>query len=160
MIYMPFFGYNYGDLSFVEAVQQHPHTRISLGDAGAHCGAICDGGIPTFMLTHWVRDRARGSKMSIEHVVHRQTRETAITYGLMDRGAIVPGLRADLNVIDFDNLSFTTPKMAFDFPANGKRLIQKANGYKATFVNGVQTVANDEFTDQFPGRLVRGPQSV
>ena len=112
------------------------------------------------MLTHWVRDRARGSKMSIEHVVHRQTRETATTYGLMDRGAIVPGLRADLNVIDFDNLSFTTPKMAFDFPANGKRLIQKANGYKATFVNGVQTIANDEFTDQFPGRLVRGPQSV
>jgi N-acyl-D-aspartate/D-glutamate deacylase len=78
----------------------------------------------------------------------------------MDRGAIVPGLRADLNVIDFDHLSFTTPKMAFDFPANGKRLIQKANGYKATFVNGVQTIANDEFTDQFPGRLVRGPQSV
>lgn len=160
MIYMPFFGYNYGDLSFVEAVQQHPHTRIGLGDAGAHCGAICDGGIPTFMLTHWVRDRARGSKMSLEHVVHRQTRQTATTYGLMDRGAIVPGLRADLNVIDFDNLSFTTPKMAFDFPANGKRLIQKANGYRATFVNGVQTVANDEFTDQFPGRLVRGPQSA
>jgi N-acyl-D-amino-acid deacylase len=160
MLYMPFFGYNYGDLSFVEAVQQHPYTRMGLGDAGAHCGAICDGGIPTFMLTHWVRDRTRGPRLPIEHVVHRQTRQTATTFGLMDRGAIQPGLRADINVIDLENLSFTVPRMMFDFPANGRRLVQKAQGYRATFVNGVQTVENDSFTGELPGRLIRGPQSV
>ena len=159
MIYMPFFGYNYGDLSFVEAVQRHPHTRMGLGDAGAHCGAICDGGIPTFMLTHWVRDRTRGAKMSIEHVVHRQTRQTAETFGLRDRGALLPGLRADINIIDLENLGFSAPRMVFDFPANGRRLVQRANGYLATFVNGIQTIENDSFTGSFPGRLIRGTQT-
>ena len=158
MLYMPFFGYNYGDLSFPEAAQHHPHTRMGLADAGAHVGAICDGGMPTFMLTHWVRDRVRGAKLPIEHVVHRQTRQTAETYGLMDRGALAPTLRADINIIDLENLGFTVPYIAFDLPTDAKRLIQKARGYKATFVNGVQTVAEDTFTGEFPGRLIRGPK--
>ena len=160
MLYMPFFGYNYGDLSFPEAAQLHPHTRMGLADAGAHVGAICDGGMPTFMLTHWVRDRERGPKLPIELVVHRQTRQTAETYGLMDRGALVPGLRADINIIDLNNLGFTVPRMEFDLPAAAKRLVQRARGYKATFVNGVQTVADDNFTGEFPGRLVRGPRAA
>ena len=156
MIYMPFFNYAYGDLSMTYELLQHNHTRNGLSDAGAHCGAICDGGMPTFLLTHWVRDRTRGPRLQLEKMVARQTRQTAELYGLHDRGLIAPGLRADLNLIDFDALSFDMPQMVYDFPANGRRLVQHAKGYVATFVNGVQTVANDEFTGTLPGQLIRG----
>jgi N-acyl-D-aspartate/D-glutamate deacylase len=159
MVYAPFFNYSYGDLSMTYEATLHPRTRMGLSDAGAHCGAICDGGTPTFMLTHWARDRRRGPTIPLEHVVHRQTRQTAELYGLRDRGVVAPGMRADLNVIDFDGLSFGLPRMAFDLPAGGRRLVQRARGYAATFVAGVQTVADDEFTGELPGRLVRGPQS-
>ena len=156
MIYMPFFNYAYGDLSMTHSLLQHPHTRNGLSDAGAHCGAICDGGMPTFLLTHWVRDRRRGPRLSLEHMVSRQTRETAALYGLGDRGMIAPGMRADLNLIDLESLSFDMPEMVYDLPANGRRLVQHAKGYVATFTNGVQTVDHDEFTGELPGRLVRG----
>lgn len=156
MIYMPFFNYAYGDLSMTYDLLQHEHTRNGLSDAGAHCGAICDGGMPTFLLTHWVRDRTRGPRLSLEKMVARQTRKTAELYGLLDRGLIAPGLRADLNLIDFESLSFDMPKMVYDFPANGRRLVQHAKGYVATFVNGVQTLAHDEFTGTLPGQLIRG----
>jgi len=159
MVYAPFFNYSYGDLSMTYEATLHPRTRMGLSDAGAHCGAICDGGTPTFMLTHWARDRRRGPTIPLEHVVHRQTRQTAELYGLGDRGLVAPGMRADLNVIDFDELSFGLPRMAFDLPAEGRRLVQRAQGYAATFVAGVQTVADDEFTGELPGRLVRGPQT-
>ena len=159
LIYAPFFNYSYGDLSMTHEAHLNPFTRMGLSDAGAHCGAICDGGMPTFMLTHWVRDRERGPRFDLEFVVHRQTRQTAEFYGLHDRGVIAPGMRADINVIDFDTLGFETPRMVFDLPANGRRLVQKARGYEATFVAGVQTVDADEFTGSLPGRLVRGPQS-
>jgi N-acyl-D-aspartate/D-glutamate deacylase len=158
MIYAPFFNYGYGDLSMTYEATLHPQTRLGLSDAGAHCGAICDGGTPTFMLTHWARDRRRGPTLPLEYVVHRQTRQTAELYGLHDRGQVRPGQRADLNVIDFEALSFGLPRMAFDLPAGGRRLVQRASGYAATFVAGVQTVADDEFTGALPGRLVRGPQ--
>jgi N-acyl-D-aspartate/D-glutamate deacylase len=160
MVYAPFFNYSYGDLSMTYEATLHPRTRMGLSDAGAHCGAICDGGTPTFMLTHWARDRRRGPTIPLEHVVRRQTRQTAELYGLRDRGLVAPGMRADLNVIDFDGLSFGLPRMAFDLPAGGRRLVQRAHGYTATFVAGVQTVADDEFTGELPGRLVRGPQSA
>ena len=156
MIYMPFFNYAYGDLSMTHDLMRHDHTRNGLSDAGAHCGAICDGGVPTFLLTHWVRDRTRGPRLPLEHMVARQTRKTAELYGFGDRGLIAPGMRADLNLIDFERLSFDMPEMVHDFPANGRRLIQKAQGYVATFCNGVQTVDHDEFTGELPGRLVRG----
>ncbi len=156
MIYMPFFNYSYGDLSMTYELMQHPLTRNGLSDAGAHCGAICDGGMPTFLLTHWVRDRTRGPRLPLEHMVQRQTRKTAELYGLFDRGLIAPGMRADMNLIDFDALSFDMPEMVYDFPADGRRLVQHAKGYVATFVNGVQTVANDQFTGALPGRLIRG----
>ncbi len=158
MVYAPFFNYSYGDLSMTYEATLHPRTRLGLSDAGAHCGAICDGGTPTFMLTHWARDRRRGPTIPLEYVVHRQTRQTAELYGLADRGLLTPGHRADLNIIDFDALSFGLPRMAFDLPAAGRRLVQRASGYAATFVAGVQTVADDEFTGSLPGRLVRGPQ--
>ncbi len=158
LIYAPFFNYSYGDLSMTYEAHRHPYTRLGLSDAGAHCGAICDGGMPTFMLTHWVRDRTRGPRFDLEFIVYRQTRQTAEFYGLYDRGLIAPGLRADINIIDFDSLGFDSPRMVHDLPANGRRLVQKARGYAATIVNGVRTVANDEFTGELPGRLVRGPQ--
>ena len=156
MIYMPFFNYSYGDLSMTHELLQHPHTRNGRSDAGAHCGAICDGGMPTFLLTHWVRDRQRGPRLQLEMMVQRQTQKTAQMYGLNDRGVIAPGLRADINLINFESLTFDMPTMAYDFPANGRRLVQHAKGYEATFVNGVQIVAGDEFTGTLPGKLLRG----
>jgi N-acyl-D-aspartate/D-glutamate deacylase len=155
MLYAPFFNYSYGDLSFTHDATLHAHTRLGLSDAGAHCGAICDGGVPTFMLTHWTRDRTRGPKMPVEFVVHRQTSQTAAFYGLGDRGVVAPGMRADLNLIDYDRLGFGPARMAFDLPAGGRRLVQKAHGYAGTWVAGVRTVADDEFTGDLPGRLVR-----
>ena len=158
LIYMPFFNYAYGDLSFNYEAQQHPGTRMGLSDAGAHCGAICDGGTPTFMLTHWVRDRTRGQKLPLELIVHRQTQQTAALYGLNDRGVIAPGKRADINIIDFEKLNFTMPYMAYDLPAQGRRLVQQAIGYNATFVAGTQIVDSDQFTGALPGNLLRGPR--
>jgi N-acyl-D-aspartate/D-glutamate deacylase len=111
------------------------------------------------MLTHWARDRRRGPTIPLEHIVHRQTQQTAALYGLHDRGLVAPGRRADLNVIDFDGLSFDLPRMAYDLPADGRRLVQHAKGYAATFVAGVQTVEDDLFTGELPGRLIRGPQA-
>jgi N-acyl-D-amino-acid deacylase len=160
MLYTPFFNYSYGDLSMTEAMHRHPGTRMGLGDAGAHCGAICDGGTPTFMLTHWTRDRTRGAKLPLEHVVRRQTMDTARLYGLNDRGVIAPGCRADVNVIDYHNLTFESPRMAFDFPANARRLVQRAKGYAATLCAGQVTVDHDEFTGTLPGKLIRGPQTL
>jgi N-acyl-D-aspartate/D-glutamate deacylase len=158
MIYSPFFNYMYGDLSMTYELMQHPQTRNGLSDAGAHCGAICDGGMPTFMLTHWARDRVRGPRLSLEHVVYRQTRNTAELHGLNDRGLIAPGMKADINVIDFDSLGFDMPRMAYDLPASGRRLVQTAHGYAATFVSGTQIVADDAFTGELPGALIRGPR--
>jgi N-acyl-D-amino-acid deacylase len=158
MIYAPFFNYTYGDLSMTYEATLHPRTRMGLSDAGAHCGAICDGGTPTFMLTHWARDRSRGPRLPLEYVVHRQTQQSAALYGLHDRGVIAPGRKADINVIDYDALSFEAPRMAFDLPAGGRRLVQRGSGYRAVFTSGVQTVADDEFTGALPGALVRGPR--
>jgi N-acyl-D-aspartate/D-glutamate deacylase len=131
---------------------------MGLSDAGAHCGAICDGGMPTFMLTHWTRDRKRGEKLSIEHIVHRQTQATAEMYGFMDRGTLTVGKRADINVIDYQKLGFERPELAWDLPAGGRRFIQKAKGYNYTLVAGEIVVENDAFTGKLPGKLVRGPQ--
>ncbi len=160
MVYTPIFNYAYGDLSFSYELHRHPATRMGLSDAGAHCGAICDGGTPTFMLTPWTRDRTRGPLLALEHVIHRQTRQTAELYGLRDRGLIAPGMKAHLNVIDYDALRFDAPRMAYDFPAGARRLVQRAQGYAATICSGVPTVIDDLFTGELPGRLIRGPQTV
>ena len=158
MLYSPFFNYSYGDLSFVYEAHLNPSTRMGLADAGAHCGVICDGGTPTFMLTHWTRDRTRGPRLPLEYVVHRQTRQTAELYGLCDRGLLAPGMRADINVIDYQRLTFGSARMAWDLPGDAPRLVQRASGYRHTFVAGVETVTNDEFTEALPGRLIRGPR--
>jgi N-acyl-D-amino-acid deacylase len=129
---------------------------LGLADGGAHCGLICDASTPTYMLTHWVRDRSRGPRLALEHAIRKQTSETAKLYGLRDRGAIAVGLRADLNVIDFEALALPAPYAICDLPAGGQRMMQDARGYAATIVNGAITRRDDADTGVRPGRLVRG----
>ncbi|HRE89375.1 MAG TPA: amidohydrolase family protein [Myxococcota bacterium] len=160
MLYFPLFNYANKNLDHLHALHSHPRVKMGLSDAGAHCGAVCDGGMPTFMLTHWTRDRKRGPRLELEHVIKRQTRETAEMYGLMDRGVVAVGYKADLNVIDYENLRFETPKMVFDLPAEGRRLVQDASGYVATIVSGEVIVENGKPTGVLPGKLIRGPQAA
>ena len=156
MIYFPLFNYAGGDLELLHGLHQHPRTLMGLSDAGAHCGAVCDGGMPTFMLTHWTRDRTRGAKLPLEHVVRRQTMDTAFAFGLNDRGVIAAGMKADLNVIDYERLAFERPEVVHDLPAGGRRLIQRARGYVGTIVSGTPIAHDGKPTSELPGRLVRG----
>ncbi len=157
-IYLPLLNYADGNLDFLEELQAADDTVNSLSDGGAHCGTICDAASPTFMLQHWVRDRKRGGRLSLEHAVRRQCLDTARLYGLEDRGVIAPGYLADLNVIDMDRLKLGKPWLAFDLPAGGKRLLQKAEGYVCTIKNGRVTFREGEWTGEAPGGLIRGPQ--
>ncbi len=158
-LYFPLFNYADGDLEPLRKMHSHPRIRMGLSDGGAHCGAICDAGMPTFMLTHWTRDRKRGETLPLEYMVYRQTRQTAEVYGLLDRGLLKPGYRADVNVIDYDNLQIGSPKIAKDLPAGGRRLIQRASGYKMTICAGEVVLENDQTTEARPGTLIRGPQA-
>ncbi|WP_374530227.1 amidohydrolase family protein [Novosphingobium sp.] len=157
-IYLPILNYADGNLDFLEALQASDDCVNALSDGGAHCGTICDAASPTFMLQHWVRDRKRGDRLTLEHAVKRQCLDTARLYGLDDRGVIAPGYIADLNVIDFENLKLLRPWLAFDLPAGGKRLLQKAEGYDCTIKGGVVTFRKGEWTGATPGGLIRGPQ--
>jgi N-acyl-D-aspartate/D-glutamate deacylase len=134
----------------------HKDSVPGLSDGGAHVGMICDGSFPTTMLTHWTRDRTRGPRIPLEDVVRMQTRDTARTVGLHDRGVLAPGYRADLNVIDYERLTLHAPQVAYDLPAGGRRLIQRASGYVATLVAGEVTYRDGEPTGALPGRLQRG----
>ena len=134
----------------------HPRTVLGLSDGGAHCGLICDASMPTYLLTHWVRDRTRGERIPLEQAVRLQTGNTAAVYGLTDRGTLEPGKKADLNLIDFDALRLHAPEMVFDLPAGGRRLVQRVDGYRATIVSGEVTFENGEPTGARPGGLVRG----
>ena len=157
-IYLPLLNYAEFNFDHIHEMMNHPNTVLSLSDGGAHCGVICDASFPTYMLTHWVRDRSRGERLSLEKVVSMQTRDTARLYGLHDRGTLAPGMKADLNLIDFEKLAILAPEMAFDLPAHGRRLIQRAQGYVATIVDGLVTFENGEATGEMPGKLIRGPQ--
>jgi N-acyl-D-aspartate/D-glutamate deacylase len=158
LLYVPFLNYAGGDLEVVRAMHLDPYSVPGLSDGGAHVGTICDASFPTSMLTHWVRDRTRGDKLELAHVVRRQTRETARAVGLLDRGTLEPGMKADVNVIDFDALTLHKPEMVFDLPAGGKRLLQRAEGYRHTFVSGTEVYADGVHTGALPGALVRGHQ--
>ena len=157
-IYLPILNYMDGNLDFLEALQARDDCVNSLSDGGAHCGTICDAASPTFMLEHWVRDRKRGGRLSLEQAVKRQCHDTARLYGLDDRGVIVPGTLADINVIDMDALKLGKPWLAFDLPAGGKRLLQKADGYVFTIKSGEVTFRDGVWTGAVPGGLIRGPQ--
>jgi len=158
LLYLPVLGYAGGSLANIAEMLDHPGTVLGLGDGGAHCGLLCDASLPTFMLTHWARDRSRGDTIPVEQVVAHQTSRTAALYGFGDRGVLAPGFIADVNIIDFDNLTLASPEMAWDLPAGGKRLIQRASGYTATVKSGVVVREHDQATGELPGRLLRGPQ--
>lgn len=156
LVMLPFFNYVDGNHDAIHEMITHPAAVSGLSDGGAHCGLICDASYPTYLLTHWARDRRRGPRLPLEYVVRRQTRDTATLYGLSDRGVIAVGKKADLNVIDFDALQLDLPRMVYDLPAGGRRLIQGATGYDATIVSGVVVRRHGADTGARPGRLVRG----
>lgn len=157
-LYAPLFNYAAGHYDDARTMMLHPNTVLGISDGGAHCGMICDASAPTYLLAHFVRDRSRGPRIGLEHAVHLQTRRTAELYGLRDRGLIAPGLRADLNLIDFNALALPLPAMVYDLPANGQRLIQRAHGYHSTVLRGQVTFEDGVATGALPGQLVRGQQ--
>ncbi|WP_149536761.1 N-acyl-D-amino-acid deacylase family protein [Siccirubricoccus phaeus] len=152
----PIINYADGDLAAVKTMVEHPNTLMGLGDGGAHLGLICDASSTTSTITHWTRDRSRGERLPLGFVIRRLSHDNAQALGLRDRGAIAPGLRADINVIDYDRLRVRPPELAYDLPAGGKRLLQRAEGYVATLVNGQPVYREGEATGALPGRLVRG----
>jgi N-acyl-D-aspartate/D-glutamate deacylase len=150
-----FRGYT-DDLEGQRRVIEDPFSVFGLSDGGAHCGVLVDASVSTYMLSYFARDRKRGPLMSLPFVVHKLTQDTARLYGLHDRGVIAPGYKADLNVIDFEQLRLHQPEMVYDLPAGGKRLVQKAQGYDYTICNGEVTFEHGEHTGAMPGRLLRG----
>ncbi|MEM9742339.1 MAG: amidohydrolase family protein [Pseudomonadota bacterium] len=156
LIYHPLFNYMTGNLDLVEEMLNHPHTVFGLSDGGAHCGALCDASFPTTLIQHWGRDRTRGNRIALERLIRMQTLETARLVGITDRGTLEPGMKADINVIDFDGLTLHEPTVVHDLPAGGRRLVQRASGYEKTFVSGTLTFENGEPTGALGGRLIRG----
>jgi len=155
LIYFPIYNYVGMSLDVVHQMLRHPLALAGLSDGGAHVGTICDASFPTYMLTHWARDRRRGDKLPLEQVVHMLTGRNAAWVGMRDRGVIAAGMKADLNVIDFDGLRLQRPRMVKDLPAGGKRLLQDARGYRATIVSGEVVIEGDRLTGARPGQLVR-----
>ncbi len=158
VVYFPCFGYDAQDLSRQMTLLEDESTVLSLADTGAHCGVLCDASVPTQMLSYFVRDRQRGPRLALEQAVKMQTMDTARCVGLEDRGTLEVGMKADLNLIDFEELQLEAPGITFDLPAGGRRLFQGARGYLATFVNGEIIMENGQATGATPGRLIRGSQ--
>ena len=150
----PVLNYADGTAEPLREMILHPRTVLGLGDGGAHCGIVCDASMTTFMLTHWVRDRHRGPRIPLETAVRALTHDPAALYGLHDRGAIRPGLKADLNLIDLDRLQLRLPEMAFDLPTGARRLVQRADGYVATLVSGEVIMREGAPTGRLPGRVI------
>jgi N-acyl-D-aspartate/D-glutamate deacylase len=156
LLYVPILNYAQGSLEPVREMFLHPRAAVGLADGGAHCGVICDASMPTFMLTHWTRDRTRGDRLPLELVVKKQTHDTARLYGLGDRGTLQVGMVGDVNVIDYDALQLEPPQVVRDLPAGGSRLVQRPRGYVATIKSGVVTFDHGEDTGERPGELLRG----
>ena len=150
-----FENYFDGDLGVIQEMLLDENTIMGLGDGGAHVCSVCDEGAPTYLLSHWGRDRSRGDKLPIEFLVKKHTSVSALGYGLRDRGLLKPGFKADINVIDFDELALLNTEVVYDLPAGGRRLIQRAKGYRHTFVSGTEIICNDEQTGNLPGKLIR-----
>jgi N-acyl-D-aspartate/D-glutamate deacylase len=155
ILFAPLASYVDRDHEAIREMITHPAAILGLSDGGAHCGLICDDSMPTYLLTHWVRDRTRGERLNLEAAVALQTGRTAAAYGFADRGTITTGKRADLNLIDLPALHLHAPRMVFDLPAGGRRLVQKVDGYRYTVVAGEVTFEDGEATGARPGRLVR-----
>jgi N-acyl-D-aspartate/D-glutamate deacylase len=155
LLYLPILGYTNGNFDVLREMLTTPGTALGLGDGGAHCGILCDASLPTYMLSHWARDRSRGERLTLEQAVHLQTSQTAQLYGFDDRGVLAPGKLADVNVLDFGELGLHAPEMVYDLPAGGRRLIQRSRGYVATIKRGKVVRESDEATGERPGQLVR-----
>jgi N-acyl-D-aspartate/D-glutamate deacylase len=158
ILYLAAANYIGKSLDFVAQATRHKDTVVGLGDGGAHLGTLCDASYTTSMLLEWPKPRAGGVRMDLAQTVRALSRRPAEMMGFLDRGQIAPGLQADLNIIDLDRLTLNRPEIAVDLPAGGRRLIQKADGYVATFVNGEAIRREGRATDALPGRLVRGPR--
>lgn len=156
LFYQPLGGFAGYNFDFFRKNMEHPNVLFGLSDGGAHCGVIADAGMPSFILMHWARDRTKGEKFPLEFLVRKLSSDTARAYGLHDRGELRPGLLADINVIDFDNLKLHRPEAVFDLPAGGRRLVQRVEGYRYTVKSGQVTLEDGEFTGALPGGLVRG----
>jgi N-acyl-D-aspartate/D-glutamate deacylase len=154
-LFFPVVNYVTGDHEPIHQMLNDPACLLGLSDGGAHCTSIVDSGLPSFMLAHWGRDRHRGPRLPLEQLVKRQTSETADFFGMSDRGRLVPGLRADVNLIDFDRLQLHKPELVHDMPANGRRFVQRVNGYEATIAAGIPIFERGEHTGAMPGRLMR-----
>ena len=155
LIYHPLFNYLPGNLDYVETMLNHPYSISGLGDAGAHCGAISDASFPTTLIQHWGRDRKRGKKIPLEKLISMQTLETSRLLGIKDRGVLKEGYKADINVIDYENLTLHEPEVLYDLPAGGRRLVQRASGYEYTIVSGQIAFKDGESTGVLNGRLIR-----
>jgi N-acyl-D-aspartate/D-glutamate deacylase len=151
----PVLNYSDGNLDAARAMLMHPTSAFGLGDGGAHAGQTCDASTTTFLLTHWVRDRAEG-RIPLEVAVHKLTGATASLYGLGDRGVLAPGMAGDVNLIDLDRLQLRRPEMVNDLPGDARRFIQRAEGYVATVKSGEVTFDHGEDTGARPGVLLRG----
>jgi len=155
LFYQPLGGYQGFSLDYQKKLLEHPNVLFGLSDGGAHCGVIADAGMPTFIMTHWGRDRTRGDKMSLEFIVKSLTSSTAHAFGMFDRGQLTEGMIADVNIIDFDRLRLHRPEAVFDLPAGGRRLVQRAEGYEITIKSGEVIFNNGQHSGALPGKLVR-----
>ena len=160
LIYMPIYNYTEGDYANVHAMLTHRLAIPGLSDGGAHVGTVCDASFPTYLLSYWTRDRTRGPRIDMARAVQMLTGDVADYLSLSDRGRIKTGLKADLNIIDPERLRVHAPYLVQDLPAGGQRLLQKAEGYRATIVSGEVVVRDDEVTDARPGRLVRSGRGM
>ena len=156
LFYQPLGGYQTYNFDFFRKNMRHPNVLFGLSDGGAHCGVIADAGMPSFILSHWARDRVKGERFPLEFLVRKLSSDTARAYGMNDRGELRPGLLADINVIDFDNLRLFRPEAIHDLPAGGKRLVQRVEGYRYTVKSGQVTFEDGVPTGARPGTLVRG----
>ena len=160
LFYQPLGGYHTYDLEPQKKLLEHPNVLFGLSDGGAHCGVIADAGMPTFIMTHWGRDRTRGEKLSLEFIVKSLTSSTAEAFGMFDRGYLKEGFIADINIIDFDSLRLHRPEAIFDLPAGGRRLVQRPEGYEMTIKAGEVIFDNGTHTGALPGKLIRRSNDI
>lgn len=160
MLYFPFMGYGNGDLSRQLSMIRHKDAVLSLADTGAHCGVLSDVSVPTYFLSYFTRDRERGERVPVEEAIRLHTHDTARCVGLEDRGTLEVGMKADINIIDYEGLKMLAPEVRYDLPAGGRRMFQGAAGYKYTIVNGQVIMQDGQETGAMPGKLIRGAQAA